>query len=293
MPRRWPPEELDAVRTQPLEPIARQLGYRQDPRDCARWKRPGPVLSINAPAFRPLPGYRRRRRLRPRHAPKRSFAEAASIRGPQPRIPEPCKQRWPTIREYLVDARAIPTRILDACKRRGILCADRRQNAVFLCTNARRQTTGAEILGTPAATRETPFTAMARGSRKASGAFWIPASNQAPDTVFLAETPSKRSPPSRSRKRPKAPPSSYPPPSLRPPSHPGSKHGNQAGSSAHMTQTTPEIKTPVPSPNTIQGSNASEPKAQETGTKSSSETREQNHPQQFPQTIRPIPHPLP
>ena len=29
---------------------------------------------------------------------------------------------------------------------------------------------------------------MARGSRKASGAFWIPASNQKPDTVFLAES---------------------------------------------------------------------------------------------------------
>ena len=51
MPRRWTQEELDAVRTQPLEPIARQLGYRQDPRDRARWKRAGSVLSINAAAF--------------------------------------------------------------------------------------------------------------------------------------------------------------------------------------------------------------------------------------------------
>ena len=190
MPRRWTPEELDAVRSQPLEPIARQLGYRQDPRDRARWKRPDSVLSINAPAFfdhRQGTGGAGAFNL-VMHARKCAFAEAASIPIPQPRIPEPCKQHWPTVREYLVETRAIPTRILNACKRRGILYADRRQNAVFLCTNARRQTTGAEILGTHNANRETPFKAMARGSRKACGAFWIPASRQTPDTVFLAES---------------------------------------------------------------------------------------------------------
>ena len=188
MPRRWTQEELDAVRTQPLEPIARQLGYRQDPRDRARWKRSGSVLSINAATFydhqQGTGGAGAFDLLM--HARKCSFAEAASILVPQPHLPEPCNQRWSTLREYLVEARGIPPRILDACKRHGILYADRRQNAVFLCTNARRQTTGAEILGTR--NREKPFKAMARGSRKASGAFWIPASNQKPDTVFLAES---------------------------------------------------------------------------------------------------------
>ena len=190
MPRRWTQEELDAARTQPLEPIARQLGYRQDPRDRARWKRSGSGLSINAATFfdhqQGTGGAGAFDLLI--HARKCSFAEAASILVPQPRVPEPCNQRWTTLREYLVEARGIPPRILDACKRRGILYADRRQNAVFLCTNARRQTTGAEILGTHDANRQNPFKAMARGSRKARGAFWIPASRQKPDTVFLAES---------------------------------------------------------------------------------------------------------
>ena len=91
MPRRWTQEELDAVRTQPLEPIARQLGYRQDPRDRARWKRPGSVLSINAPAFfdhRQGSGGAGAFDL-VMHTRKCSFAEAASILIPQPRIPEP------------------------------------------------------------------------------------------------------------------------------------------------------------------------------------------------------------
>ena len=95
MPRRWTQEELDSVRTQPLEPIARQLGYRQDPRDRARWKRAGSVLSINAAAF-----YDHQKGTGGAgafdlvmHARKCSFAEAASILVPQPHLPEPCNQR--------------------------------------------------------------------------------------------------------------------------------------------------------------------------------------------------------
>ncbi len=193
MTRRWTQQQLHAVRSQPLEPIARRLGYRQDPRDRARWRRPGSVLSINgarffdhrtgtggAGAFDLL--------ILARNC---SFAEAAETLMPQHQpihMPTPSEQHWPAVRERLHTARGIPNRILDACKRHGILYADQRNNAVFRCTDTRRQTTGAEILGTLHPTSQKAFKAMAKGSRKARGAFWIPAANQPPDTLFLAES---------------------------------------------------------------------------------------------------------
>ena len=36
MTRRWTQEELHTVRSQPLEAIARRIGYRKDPHDRAR-----------------------------------------------------------------------------------------------------------------------------------------------------------------------------------------------------------------------------------------------------------------
>ena len=101
--------------------------------------------------------------------------------------PTPNEQDWPTVREHLSKARGIPTRLLDACKGRGILYADYRHNAIFRCTDTARRTTRAEILGTQTTPSRKAFKAMARGSRKARGAFWIPASNRRPNTLFLAD----------------------------------------------------------------------------------------------------------
>ena len=49
-PTRWR-ERADRVRDAALEPLARQLGYRPDPRNPARWKLPGSVLSISGCRF--------------------------------------------------------------------------------------------------------------------------------------------------------------------------------------------------------------------------------------------------
>ena len=194
MTRRWTRQELHAVRDQPLEAIARQLGYRQDPRDRARWRRPGSVLSIHAGRFfdhRAGTGGGGAFDL-VMHARNCSFAEAARSLMPaqlQPiHMPTPSEQHWPTVRQRLNTARGIPTPILDACKRRGILHADQRQNAVFRCTDTRRQTTGAEILGTRNTPHANAYKAMARGTRKARGAFWIATATPPPDTIFLTES---------------------------------------------------------------------------------------------------------
>ncbi len=44
-------ERAAQVRDGSLEPLAVQLGYRQDPANPARWKRPGSVLSIRGSQF--------------------------------------------------------------------------------------------------------------------------------------------------------------------------------------------------------------------------------------------------
>ena len=119
------------------------------------------------------------------HAGNCSFAEAAPtlMQEQTVQMPTPSEQLCSAVRERLDTARGIPNRILDACKRRGILYADYRQNAVFRCTDTTRRATGAEILGTRTTPNRKPFKAIAKGSRKARGAVWIPASNQLPDSL--------------------------------------------------------------------------------------------------------------
>ena len=207
-------------------------------------------------------------------------------------MPTPSEQHWPAVRERLHTARGIPNRILDACKRHGILYADQRNNAVFRCTDTKRQTTGAEILGTHHPASQKAFKAMAKGSRMARGAFWIPAANQAPRIPSSSQrAPSTPSPHSLSSKPRKAQPSSHPPQAQRHAFRAGSKHGNQTASSAHSTQTPPAIRTPKPSPNAIQGSSDADPMAPETGTKSSENNREHEIPRLNHQKIREIRHP--
>ena len=297
MPRRWTQEELDAVRTQPLEPIARQLGYRQDPRDRARWKRSGSVLSINAPAFFDhQPGLRWRRCLRPRHAYPKMLLRRGRL---HPRSHSPASRNHannagqPSANTSAMRAPSRPASSMHANAAESSTQTDAKTPSSSAPTLADKQPAPKSSAHTTQ-TGQNPFKAMARGSRKARGAFWIPASR--PKTGYRLPR----------RKRPRRALRILPPgnPQRRnrlrlhrrrnqPQSQPGSKHGNQIGSSAHTTQTAPEIKTPRHSKNTIQGSNASDPKAQKTGTKSSSARLETNNLQQIHQTIRSILHPLP
>ena len=102
-----------------------------------------------------------------------SFAETAAtlMQAWTVQTPDPTEQHWPSVHAILNTARGIPNRLLDACKRRGILYADRNQNAVFRCADRARSTTGAEFLGTRPSPNRTAFKAMARGSRKVQSAF--------------------------------------------------------------------------------------------------------------------------
>ena len=87
------------------------------------------------------------------------------------------------MRRYLHQDRGLDPGLIERCRRIGILGADMRTNAVFTCRNRDGRKTGAELVGTRPGR---PFRAMAPGSRKAEGGFWI-ARQTAPETALLVE----------------------------------------------------------------------------------------------------------
>ena len=90
---------------------------------------------------------------------------------------------WAQVHRYLCQNRGLEPRLIEHCWRIGILGADNRANAVFTCQDRERRKTGAELVGTCPGR---PFRAMATGSRKADGGFWI-ARKAAPKTALLVE----------------------------------------------------------------------------------------------------------
>ena len=187
MIRRWNDRHLDEIRSQPLEPLAERLGYRNDPRDPRRWKRAGSVLSINGRWFDhvALSGGGGAIDL-VMHARRCGFADAVTLLAgsagtSEPQIPRYCEAAWPAVRRHLAEARGLPTRCVDACRRRGLVAADTRRNAVFACTDA-------EIVGTVKAADGKRYRSMLCGSRKAAGNFWLPVDRSPPKTVILTES---------------------------------------------------------------------------------------------------------
>ena len=205
--RRWRARARH-VRDIALEPLARQLGYRPDPRNPARFKLPGSVLSISRSRFfdhRQGTGgggaidlVMHARSCRFQQAVE--FLEdlhgrlpAAPPSTPSPaapadlRLPPRADSLWPAVHHFLVSARGLDPALLQRCRRSGLLYADSRRNAVFVCRNARLQATGAELVGSRPDPRGRTFKGMAPGSRKARGGFFLPPS-QPPRALLLVES---------------------------------------------------------------------------------------------------------
>ena len=204
---RWR-QRADRVRDAALEPLARQLGYRPDPRNPARWKLPGSVLSISGSRFF---DHRRggggggaidlvmhARGCRFQAAVE--FLERLSGQLPPPaaspaptgsaslRLPPRHDRLWHPVRDFLVTARGLDPGLLERCHRDGLLYADPRRNAVFLCHDPGRQPTGAEIVGTRPTADGRTFKGMAPGSRKARGGFWLPTPSADLDAILIVES---------------------------------------------------------------------------------------------------------
>jgi hypothetical protein len=198
-------DPLDTCRNIPLDRVAAALGYRKDPTDRARFRREGSVISINGEKFFDhlrgtggggaidlvihATGCRVPEALRflGHHEARR---EATPLQ-PAPRrlrLPRPSPRAWPSVRDALVRQRALRADVLEACQRHGLLYADDRSNAVFICRNASGHPTGAEILGTAPQAAGKRFRGMAPGSRKARGGFWLPCDRNRPALVILTES---------------------------------------------------------------------------------------------------------
>ena len=96
-------------------------------------------------------------------------------------LPPPDRGRWPAVRDRLARDAGLDPRLLERCRRGGLLYADPRGRTVFVCRDGAGRATGAEIV--PA--RPGPGSpTLAPGSLRARGGFWI-AAGPAPHAVTL------------------------------------------------------------------------------------------------------------
>ncbi len=193
-PRLWDRRvRAEALRGYPLEDVVRRLGYRRNPTDAARWRRPGSVVSIN--------GFMFYEHLRGEggggaidlviHACRCTVPEALGFlselpcrdRFPADRHPKPpCPDRhWPAIQSYLVEQRGLADVLVALCRDLGLLYGDRHGNAVFVRRNAAGEALGAEIVPAAAPRRLAPTGGAARGG------FWMSWEPDWPNSVILAK----------------------------------------------------------------------------------------------------------
>ena len=194
----------DRVRNAPLPAVAELLGYRRDPRDRRRWRRPGSIISISGARFYDhlqgrggggaidlavhalgcSPGEAIRRLDGPDLPPPPDHAAGANPQTPPFRPPPPCEAHWPQVRSWLCGRRRLEPGLVDLCHETGILGADRRRNAVFLCRSGTGRPAGAELVGTGSRR----WRGMSPGSRKADGGFWLQADPRTPQRLVIAES---------------------------------------------------------------------------------------------------------
>lgn len=197
----------DTLRALPLEGVAAALGYRRDPRDRARWKRTGSVISVNGAKF-----YDHLQHIGGGgaidltiHARQCGFRDAlrflsgighggncvaapAPNRPAEPRLPPRVAHHWPAVRDHLTRIRGLDPDPLDDGYASGLVYADDRRNAVFVTRDATGRVTGAEIVGTRRRKGRRGFKAMAPGSCKAKGGFWLAMQDAEPASALLVES---------------------------------------------------------------------------------------------------------
>ena len=100
----------------------------------------------------------------------------------------PVERCWPTVRAFLHAACGLDPRLLARRRYRGLLYADSCRNAVFVRHDAHGTVTGAELVRTQPASGPRPFKAVAPGSRKAYGGFWLPPRRGPPTAGLLVES---------------------------------------------------------------------------------------------------------
>ena len=271
----------EALRGYPLEDAARALGYRRDPDDAARWRRPGSVLSINRFMFYDhLCGdggggaidlvAHARRCTRPEAV---DFLDRLPSPVPPGHRPRPRREpRWPDLRSRLVERHGLSDLLVELCRDLDLIRTDPRGDAVFVRRNAAGRAVGAEILTAATPRRPEPPANAARGG------FWMSWDPDWPTAVILAASaldalsilaliscpPGKRD-------------ASSSPAEPSPPSPNGSGNGTQAASSAPTTPPPEATAPPIGSSGATTGPSACDrPSTERAGTKCSSGTATAN-----------------
>ncbi len=210
------------VRGIDLEDTMRALGGERDRYDKHKWQVNGEHISINGEKFynhdrqsgggqsidlvMHVGGYTFRQAvayLNREAGPEMAVAAAAQYgarqgqeivereRGEPARFLPPARDegRWPQVRAYLTEERALPHGMVDELHAQGTLYADRRANAVFLRTDTEGQAVGASLRGTLPGSH---FQGLALGSRREEGHFSFTVGEPAPyrvPQVHIAESP--------------------------------------------------------------------------------------------------------
>jgi C-terminal domain on Strawberry notch homologue/Toprim-like/Protein of unknown function (DUF3991)/P-loop containing NTP hydrolase pore-1/MutS domain I len=194
----------DQVRDRDLESVAEQLGLERDPHDKHKWRNDHHILSINHGKFHDwamakggggaidlvmhvqqsdfkaavewLSGHQL-----PEQTPKVQAAKPLQL-------PEPNEQNWPAVQQYLTETRGLPENWIEHLHQRGLIYADKHQNAVFVRHDAdqwvRGDVTGASLRGT----QREPFHGLAPGSARDAGYFWLRSGTEDVTRVVLVES---------------------------------------------------------------------------------------------------------
>lgn len=88
-------------------------------------------------------------------------------------LPKPVPKNWQHVRKHLTQDRKLPDEYIDRLHEKGLVYADARKNAVFVCKDASGNHVGAELKGTVARPDGTLFAGLAPGSKKDAGGFRI------------------------------------------------------------------------------------------------------------------------
>ena len=169
----------ETLRTSSLEDVARALGYRRDPGDAARWRRPGSVVSINRFMFYDhLRGKGGAGAIElAAHALGCSTRDALDVLDTLPHRPLANTRRqdprWPALRQDLVGRCGLAGVLVDLARTLGLIEADRHGRPVFLRRDAAGEAVGIETAG--------PMTEPAD-----TGGFWMSWEPEWPVSVILA-----------------------------------------------------------------------------------------------------------
>ena len=167
----------DDVRSRPLDEVASLLGYRRDPTDRSRWRRAGSVITVRGLKFydhlqgcggggaidlvvhgldcSPVEVIRW---LAGRACVPEIEEPEAPTRARRLVLPEACEGCWGEVRSWLIEDFRI-----DGFKSAGMLYADARFNAVFVCRDVGGAATGAELVGSRLRADGGRFRGMAPG----------------------------------------------------------------------------------------------------------------------------------